>query len=493
MIPRSQFTRPATGHALVILSLLFLASSALAQSKPPNIVVIVADDLGWKGVGYHDGFVKTPNIDRIAKRGVELDRFYVSPMCSPTRAGFMTGRYPMRYGMARSVVRPWARFGLPPSERSLPEALGEAGYKHRGAFGKWHLGHLEPQWHPLAQGFTTYKGMYNGAGDYFTRDRDGETDWHEDGDPVEEKGYTTELIADAATEFIVRHAKDGPLFCYVPFSAPHDPLQAPEEYVKRYAHLDDEPGDGRPSEKQRLAAMIACMDDGIGRILEAVEKSGVARDTIVWFLSDNGGVGGIPGNNEPLRAAKLTVYEGGVRVPAAVWWPGVVEGGRKIDTPVMNVDMFPTLLTFAGAKAGGHKPLDGVDVSGALTGRQSNVPQRDLHFFNGQTGLETEQNAVTTPEGWKLIIRGPDVRRPGGYRTPAHKVELYNVIEDPSERTDRAAEKPELVAKLGEKVVAFRNSEPKESLPPINRKPKNFQPPAKWRNTPAATPAASSR
>jgi arylsulfatase A-like enzyme len=413
-------------------------------------------------------------------------------MCSPTRAGFLTGRYPMRYGMGRSVVRPWATFGLPPAERTLAEALGEAGYRHRGAFGKWHLGHLEPQWHPLAQGFTTYKGLYNGAGHYFTRDRDGETDWHKDAEPVDEEGYTTNLIADAAVEFIGRSAKEAPFFCYVPFSAPHDPLQAPEEYIQRYADLDDAPNDGKPSEKQRLAAMIACMDDGIGRILGAVEKAGVANDTIVLFFSDNGGIGGIPGNNVPLRAAKLTVYEGGVRVPAVVWWPGVIEGGRKIDAPIVNVDLFPTLLALAGVpvNASPDRPLDGVDVSGVLTGRQPKAPKRDLYFFNGQTGLETEQNAVTAPDGWKLIVLGPDVRRPGGYRTPAHKVELYNVLEDPSEKTNRAAEKPELVEKLGAKIVAFRKSEPEKSLPPINRKPRNFQPPAKWRNAP---PAAAAR
>src|SRR6476620_2751376 len=135
--------------------------------KRPNVVLLVADDLGWSGVGYHGGAVKTPNIDRIARSGVELDRFYASPMCSPTRAGLMTGRYPMRFGMSRSVVRPWAKFGVPPEERTLAEALGEAGYADRGAFGKWHLGHLAPQWHPLAQGFTTFKGVYNGAVDYW--------------------------------------------------------------------------------------------------------------------------------------------------------------------------------------------------------------------------------------------------------------------------------------------------------------------------------------
>ena len=471
---------------LAVAFSLLIPGVASAQTKRPNIVIIVADDLGWNAVGYHGGFVKTPNIDRIASQGVALERFYVSPMCSPTRAGLLTGRYPMRYGMARSVVRPWAQFGLPPGERTLAEALGEAGYPNRGAFGKWHLGHLEPKWHPLSQGFTAYKGLYNGAGDYFNRKRDGETDWHRDGEPVEEKGYTTNLITDAATEFITKSAKEGPFFCYVPYSAPHDPFQAPDEYIKRYQHLDDDPADGRPSNKQVMSAMITCMDDGIGRILGAIEKAGVANDTLVLFMSDNGGVGGIAENNKPLRAAKLTVFEGGVRVPAVIWWPGVIEGGRKVDAPIVNVDIFPTVLALAGGTTQGSKPLDGADVSAVLTGTSGSTPKRDLYFFNGQTGLETEQNAVTTPEGWKLIVQGPDVRREGGFRTDKHKVELFNVLEDPSEQTDRASEKPEIVKELGAKIIAFRKSEPKESLPPINRKPPKFEPPPSWKNAPVA-------
>jgi arylsulfatase B len=476
----------------ILIALLSLASAALAQPKRPNIVLIVSDDQGWNTVGYHGGFVQTPNIDRIAKQGVELNRFYVSPMCSPTRAGLMTGRYAMRMGMARSVVRPWARFGLPPAERTLPEALAEAGYTHRGAFGKWHLGHLEPQWHPMAQGFTTFTGMYNGAGDYWKRARDGEIDWHHDADDIEPKGYTTNLIADAACDFIGLRAKDGPFLCYVPFSSPHDPFQAPDEYVKRYAALDDTPGDGKPSDKQLVAAMIACMDDGVGRILGAIDKAGVANDTIVWFFSDNGGIGRrIPGNNQPLRGEKLTVYEGGVRVPAAVWWPGRIEGGRKVDTPMLNVDVMPTLLALAGGNAQGERPLDGVDVSGVLTNQAKALPPRDLYFFNGQNGLETEQIAVTTADGWKLIVVGPDVRRPGGFASAGHKVELFNVLEDPQEKTDRAAEKPDVVATLGAKAVEFRGSEPKESLAPINKAPGDFAPPKNWHNAPATNPSAT--
>src|SRR5688500_9911156 len=179
----------------------------------------------------------------------------------------------MRYGMGRTVVRPWIKSGLPPEERTLPEALAEAGYARRGAFGKWHLGHLAPQWHPLSQGFTAFKGCYNGAVDYFDRSRDGQTDWHVNGDDVQEKGYTTDLIADAASAFVRDRARTGPFFCYVACTAPHEPFAAPDQYLAQYAHLDDDPADGKPSPKQLLAAMTACMDDGIGRILKSIEEA----------------------------------------------------------------------------------------------------------------------------------------------------------------------------------------------------------------------------
>jgi arylsulfatase B len=457
-----------------------------ATPRKPNVLLIVADDLGWNGVGYHGGAAKTPNIDRIARSGVELDRFYVSPMCSPTRAGLLTGRYPMRFGMARSVVRPWIRNGLPPQERTLPEALAEAGYARRGAFGKWHLGHLAPQWHPLSHGFTEFTGCYNGAANYFTRDRDGEPDWHRNGEDVEAHGYTTDLIADAAAAFVRRAAPD-PFFCYVAFTAPHEPLQAPEKYVSQYAHLDSDPSDGKPSQAQLLAAMTTAMDDGIGRILKSLEDAGVARDTLVWFMSDNGGIGAIPGNNMPLRGAKLSVYEGGVRVPAAVWWPGVIEGGRRVATPLVNLDVMPTVLSACGA-APPAAAIDGRNVLDVLKGRPPapELTLRDLYFFDGQSGLENEQLAVATGDGWKLVVAGPDLRRPGGYRTPQHRVELFHLADDPLERTDLGAREPARVEALARKLVEFRKSEPEASMAPVNRKPPRFRPPPRWHNAPAA-------
>ena len=463
---------------ILALGFLAVAWNAQGQQRKPNVVIIIADDLGWNTVGYHGGFVKTPNIDRIAKAGVELDRFYVSPMCSPTRAGLLTGKYPMRLGMARSVVRPWMNQGLPPRERTLPEALAEVGYAHRGAFGKWHLGHLAAQWHPLSQGFTYYKGCYNGAADYFTRQRDGQVDWHENWGELNEEGYTTDLIADSAAGYIRKHAKEGPFLCYVAFTAPHDPLQAPEKYLAQYGELDPTPNDGQPSPKQRLAAMTTCMDDGIGRILKSIEEAGVAKDTLVWFMSDNGGVNAIRGTNTPLRAGKLTVYEGGVRVPSVAWWPGVIEGGKKVSTPVMFVDVMPTVLRLCGAAEG--KDLDGRDVSGLLRGEQAGDEiKRDLYFFHAQDG--SEHIAVTSADGWKLVVNGPEIRE-RGHQTPQHKVELFKLAEDPSEARDVAAKEPERVKALAAKLLEFRKSEPADAMAPVNRKPAGFEPPPGWRN-----------
>ncbi len=444
--------------------------------------MIVADDLGWNAVGYHGGFARTPHIDRIAQYGVQLDRFYVSPMCSPTRAGLMTGRYPLRLGMGRTVVRPWARYGLSPDQTTLAEALREAGYASRAAIGKWHLGHLEARWHPLSQGFTFAAGCYNGAADYWTREREGEIDWHINAQPVQPKGYTTDLIADEAVRFIRESVPGGPFFCYVAFTAPHGPFQAPDDVIARYQALDDTPDDGKPSRKQILAAMIACLDQGVGRILQAISDEGIGGETLVWFLSDNGGVPDIEDNNTPLRGSKLTVYEGGVRVPAAVWWPGVIEGGRKITTPMSHVDVLPTLLQAASGQVESARPLDGLGMFEILTGKAgAEMPQRDLYHFTGQNGLDREQLAILSADGWKLVIIGPDVRQEGGYRTPKHRVELFHLARDPLEKTDLAGQELQRVEALGDRLVAFRRSEPDGAMA-VTPTPAGFRPPPQWRN-----------
>jgi arylsulfatase B len=455
---------------------LLLAGVARAEQKPapPNIVLILADDLGWADVSYHGGYVKTPAIDRLAREGVELDRFYVCPMCSPTRAGLMTGRYPIRFGLARAVIPPWRKFGLDTAEATLPLVLAKAGYKHRGMFGKWHLGHLDAKWHPLARGFTHFRGHYNGAIDYFTHLREGERDWHVDYTPSDQQGYTTDLIADAASRFILEHANDGPLFCYVPFNAPHSPFQAPQKYLDRYKTLPA----GR---KRTLAAMITCMDDGIGRILAAIDRAGIKQNTLVWFFSDNGGIRAVAENNLPLRGDKLDVFEGGVRVPACVRWPAGLQGGRKVTAPLANIDVLPTLMRIAGVKEHGGRPLDGLDALDVIAGKQKTL-NRDLFFYHGQTGPETEKIALTTPH-WKLVVLGPNLAK-AEYPSAAHRTFLFKIAGDPNEKQNVAAAHPKVVAEMAARLKVHRRLQPANAVPVYNRGRQNFKPPKNWRVEP---------
>ena len=475
-----------------ILVFSFLLSSvALTLAKPcetatfkaPNIVIIVADDLGWADVGFHSDRIPTPHIDRIAREGVELDHFYVFPMCSPTRAGLMTGRYPIRFGMARAVIPPWRHFGLDPDEVTLPEVLAKAGYEHRGIFGKWHLGHNDRKWHPNRQGFTHFHGHYNGAIDYFDLTREGERDWHLNDTPSSDQGYSTHLIAGAAGQFILEHAKgDAPYLCYVPFNAPHSPFQAPQEYLKKFAHLAE--GNARGKNKnlrQVVAAMVSCMDDGIGRILRAIDDSGEADDTIVWFFSDNGGVSAIADNNGSLRGNKLDVWDGGVRVAAAVRWPsGEIRGARKILAPLSCIDVMPTLckLTARGASSDfGNKPFDGLDVLDVLQSKRERL-DRELYFYNGQQGEQREKIAIRTPI-WKLVVHGPNIAT-GEWQSAKHDRFLFRIDRDPNETTNLLTTHPGVAVRLAKKLIVHRRLQPKVSVGDYNTGRQMFIAPKDW-------------
>ena len=276
-------------------------------------------------------------------------------------------------------------------------------------------------------------------------------------------------------EFIREHTTKQPFFCYVPFTAPHKPLQVPETYLARYAGLEDKPADGKPSKLQTLAAMITCMDDGIGRILHALEQTGTRQNTLIWFISDNGGVKRFPGVNHPLRKGKLTVYEGGVRVPGVVFWPGVIEGGRKVTEPVSNIDILPTLLHVARVGKMPRNPIDGIDILDVLTGRGEKLPPRDLYCFNGQAGIEKEQAAIISADSWKLVVIGPDIRRPEGFHTARHHVELFHLVSDPNEERDLSAGHPDRVAELGRRLITFRSSEPADAMRPKNKRPRGWK------------------
>ncbi|UCD27904.1 MAG: sulfatase-like hydrolase/transferase, partial [Planctomycetota bacterium] len=257
--------------ATKLLFSLFVPALLTAQTlwadteKPaprPHILIFLADDLGFKDVSYHGGQIQTPHIDKIAKAGVRLEQFYVQPVCSPTRSSLMTGRYPIRQGLQVGVVWPSAQFGLPLEERTLSQALKNVGYRTI-ILVKWHLGEYKPEYLPLQRGFDYHYGHYLGAIDYYNHSRMGGLDWHRNGQPVREEGYTTNLLAAEAVKLITKHDPAQPLFLYVPFNAVHTPLQAPQQYIDRYKHIENK-------KRSIYAAMTTCMDDAIGRTLEAL-------------------------------------------------------------------------------------------------------------------------------------------------------------------------------------------------------------------------------
>lgn len=458
------------------------------QPTSPNIVLILADDLGWNSVGYHNDEFKTPHIDSIAADGIELNRFYVAPMCSPTRAGLMTGRYPIRFGLARAVIPPYRDFGLPTSETTLPEMLGEIGYQHRGIFGKWHLGHRRAKWHPLARGFTHFHGHYNGAIDYFDLTREDIRDWQDDYEPSDEQGYATDLIADAAANWIKESSpSNSPYFCYVPFNAPHSPFQAPDDAIRLYG---DVAGKQRSAKNREIyKAMIGRMDEGIGRILSAVDASGEVDNTIVWFFSDNGGVGGLRGINAPLRGSKLTVFEGGIRVPASVRWPSKISAGQSTDAVCGYIDLVPTLVSLAGGRVSDladetiDRPIDGVDLSSVVLGKSESLENRPWYSYHGQPGPASECLAVIDA-GWKLVVNGPQLNDLGQLRDEAHEVHLFHLSDDVNEATDQAAKFPERVNKLAKQLIEHRALQPKDAIPPYQANRSGFVPPPLWRLDP---------
>jgi arylsulfatase B len=452
---------------------LFVLCGAIGGSLPaattrPNIVIILADDLGYGDVGFHGSDIRTPHLDALAATGVSLEQFYVAPMCSPTRAGLMTGRYPLRFGMMRSVVPPQRDFGLDPAETTLPELLRDAGYAHRGIFGKWHLGHARRQWHPTAQGFTTFEGCLNGAVDYFTQDRDGERDWHVDDRPNPRTGYTTDLIADAAVEFIASVPIDTPYFAYIPFTAPHSPFQAKPEDLAKYPD--------RPKGKLRTyAAMVDSMDQAIGRILAQIAARGDAANTIVWFSSDNGGVNNV-GDNGPLRGSKLTPYQGGIRVAAAIRWPvGQVTGGRTVNARMGYIDVVPTLMAMIGHSTPPDRPWDGVNVLAAL---QHNAPLPDRAWFTYlDQNPDRRERLALNHDGYKLVTQRD---APDALDATAPLVELFAIASDPNEKHNLAPTDPATVAELTAALENFLNLKSATQIPRFKAGADDFTPPTDW-------------
>ncbi len=451
-----------------LLTISTAAPAPEAEAAKPNFIYILADDLGGNDVGWRNPEIKTPNLDKLAKSGATLDSYYVQPVCSPTRAAFLTGRYPFRYGFQTGVVKPWSQYGLPLEERTLPQALREAGYQ-TAVTGKWHLGHFSPEYLPTARGFDHQYGHYNGALDYFTHFREGGFDWHKDDKVNRDEGYSTELIGREAARLVRDRDKAKPLFLYVPFNGVHSPHQVPERYLEYYP--------GLTGNRKTYAAMITALDDAVGQIVKALEDEKLAQDTLIVFSSDNGGPNPKKlSDNGVLRAGKGSIYEGGVRVAAFATWPAKIKAGGAIKEPIHISDWFPTLVGLSGAPAEQKLPVDGKDISALLT--------------EGKAAAEREVLINTTPRNgairrgdWKLVINGGRQENEDADEAPGPKgkgkerVELFNLVDDLSEKTDVSASHPDKVEQLLER---YRELAAQAIEPKAKPQPKDFKAPAIW-------------
>jgi arylsulfatase A-like enzyme len=425
----------------LLLALLATLSLSATGQERPNVVFIIADDLGWADVGFHGGPAPTPILDRLAREGLELTHHYVAPVCSPTRAGLMTGRFWSRFG----VTQPQNERALPWETVTLPKALRQAGYD-TCITGKWHLG-SKPEWGPLHYGFDHAHGSLAGGvgpNNHFYKQGPYSVTWHRNEKLLTEAGHVTDLITDEAVKWL-RQRGEKPFFLYLPYTAVHLPVKEPEAWLNKV------PAAITGDVARHYAACLMHLDDSVGRILKTLEETGRKGRTLVVFTSDNGAStsensdskypaddyprGRLPGNNLPNRGEKGSLYEGGIRVPAVVSWPGVLKPG-KYDAPVHITDWMPTLCALAGHSPAQDLKWDGANLWPQLSGQAPPLDNRQLYW----TGPGFRERAVRDGP-WKLMET-----RGGKQKTPA--LQLFNLDTDPGEASDLSKQEPEKTAAL---------------------------------------------
>ncbi|QBY04228.1 N-acetylgalactosamine 6-sulfate sulfatase [Thalassotalea sp. HSM 43] len=385
----------------IITALVLVAAYPINAQQPPNLIVILTDDQGYADVGFNGSTeIFTPNIDKIAKQGARITNGYVTyPVCGPSRAGLLTGRYQDRFGfVGNPTIDPTVNnAGIPLSEKNIAEVLQPAGYAS-AIIGKWHMG-THPDLQPNNRGFEHFFGFLSGGHRYFPEELNIEDlsevtkkwQWYStkllrNKERVEITDYLTDELSNDAVDFIQRK-KDQPFFLYLSYNAPHAPLQATEKYLKRYAHIKDE-------RRRTYAAMISAVDDGVGRVLDTLQETGIDENTMVFFLSDNGGpLTKNASNNGELRGGKGDMFEGGVRVPFAVRWPAKIPAGIDYNQPVSSLDILATIVAESNIDMSANKPLDGVNLIPYLRGENNNAPH-DVLFWRGYTrGMEASRTA----------------------------------------------------------------------------------------------------
>lgn len=443
---------------VAILSMVTLSLSAQSKTDKPNVIVIMTDDLGYQDVGFNGCTdIPTPNIDKIANNGVTFTNGYTSyAVCGPSRAGFITGRYQQRFGFERN---PQYRtddpnMGLPKEEKTIAEYLSTVGYTS-GVIGKWHLGaHISN--HPLNRGFNEFFGHLGGGHTYFPEnltiqdsyftgdyyqipdEKDPNKTWKapaetasyrtwimKNHEPVKTDKYLTEEFSDAAVDFIERNQEE-PFFLFLSYNAPHTPLQASKKYLDRFDHITDK-------KRKTYAAMVSAVDDGVGLVLNKLSALGIEENTLVFFLSDNGG----PetknaSNNGILREGKGSIYEGGFRVPFALQWKGTIAPQKKYDFPVSALDIFGTIANLSNVAISEEKPLDGVNIVPYINGDINGNPHQNIYI------RKFDQQLYSVRDGdLKLIVKAKTNRK-----------ELYNIKDDVSESVNIASKYPEEVERL---------------------------------------------
>ena len=451
----------------------FLLTSILLTNNvisSPNILIILADDLGWNDVSYHGSEIKTPYIDKLISSGVELDRFYVQPTCSPTRAELMTGKSAMRLGITRPISKN-QKLGLGLEEKILPQYLKELNYSTY-LLGKWHLGSYIPDYFPTRRGFDYFYGYLTGGIGYWDHTHGGGHDWQRNEVGLREDGYVTQLIKNDTLKIINDHDFTNPIFLNVNFGAPHIPNEAPEESVLKFSYIEDET-------RGLHAAMIHEMDNAIGEIIAALEKENVLKNTIVMFASDNGGLTpdvklnpsflAIPkkigvcetknkfgikifqwicenysggSSNKPLPEGKMSVSEGGIRVPAVIWWPGRFEYSKS-ENFITMMDVLPTILDLINYK-------NEIEVDG----------ESRVSSLNDNDNSESSKYVVTNIINDKYAV----IEMPYKLITSADGDQLYNILEDPSENLNIASENQEIVLELKNTLSQWQFGE-NRSLP----------------------------
>ena len=418
-------------YLLISFWYLFVPSLTHAE-RQPNIVVILADDLGCCDMTLYNGWVKTPRIEKMAEQGMRFTDFHTnSSVCSPTRAAILTGRYQQRVGIVDVIVGSREpQSGISPSLATLPRVFKDHGYA-TALFGKWHCGYQD-QYNPVHHGFDEFVGFLNGATDYHKHGA-----WRVGLEKKDVPGYSTHIITDRSVDFIKRN-KDNRFFLYVSHAAVHNPYQTVEDRPDHRVKGEN-PNQINNKNRDKYRWMLQDLDKGVGKILDTLHELDLAEKTLVVFLSDNGAVGMSPKEFRKFRGGKFSHYEGGHRVPAVAWWPGKIKAGVQSDKLIVGFDLFPTLTEIAGISKSNPENLDGASFKTHLL-EQKDFPDRDIFF-----GYEPKLGTAMRRGDWKIIVK-------------EENVQLFNLQRDPQEVTDVADQHPEVTQSMKQAIERFKTN-----------------------------------